>query len=283
MPYRPLRIIPAPRVDGCQTGVVVGPPGEEIFTDKYGRVKVQFHWDRTGKNNAESSCWLRVSTPWAGKQWGMIHIPRVGQEVVVDFLEGDPDRPIIVGSVYNAEMMPPYTLPGNKTQSGIKSRSSISGGPENFNEFRFEDKKGSEQLFVHAEKDSRLETEHDRSEWVGHDEEVKVDNNRTRNVGKNETVKIGENQTETVGKNRAVDVGTNDSLKVGKVLKVEAGDEITLVTGASKIVMKKDGTIEISGVSITVDGKKSVDNKAVLITSEASGIHTIKGSLVKIN
>jgi type VI secretion system secreted protein VgrG len=283
LPFRPPRVVPTPRVDGCQTAVVVGPPGEEIFTDKYGRVKVQFHWDRSGKNDAESSCWVRVVTAWAGKQWGIIHIPRVGQEVVVDFLEGDPDRPLIVGSVYNAEMMPPYGLPADKTQSGIKTRSCKAGGPDNFNEIRFEDKKGSEQLFVHAEKDSRFETEHDRSEWVGHDEEVKVDNDRNRNVGKNEKVKIGENQTESVGKKRAIDVGTDDSLDVGQKITVKAGDEITLQTGASKIVMKKDGTIEISGVSITVDGKKSIENKGVLITSEASGVHTIKGSLVKIN
>ena len=134
--------------------MVVGPPGEEIFTDKYGRVKVQFHWDREGKNDADSSCWVRVGTPWAGKNWGMIHIPRIGQEVIITFLEGDPDRPIIVGSVYNADMMPPYELPENKTQSGLKSRSTLQGTPDNFNELRFEDKKGEEKIYFHAEKDS---------------------------------------------------------------------------------------------------------------------------------
>ena len=153
LPFRPVRRTPKPVVQGTQTAVVVGPPGEEIFPDKYGRVKVQFHWDREHKNDLDSSCWIRVGTFWAGKQWGMIHIPRIGQEVIVDFLEGDPDQPIIVGSVYNAEQMPPYTLPANKTQSGIKSRSSLGGGPPNFNEFRFEDKKGSEEVYLHAEKD----------------------------------------------------------------------------------------------------------------------------------
>jgi type VI secretion system secreted protein VgrG len=283
MPFRPLRVTPTPRIDGCQTAVVVGPAGEEIFTDKYSRVKIQFHWDRTGKNDSDSSCWVRVATPWAGKQWGVIHIPRIGQEVVVDFLEGDPDRPVIVGSVYNAEMMPPYTLPANKTQSGVKSRSSINGGPDNFNEVRFEDKKGSEQLFVHAEKDARFETEHDRSEWVGHDEQVKVDNNRTRNVGADEKITIGSNQTESVSKERKIDIGTDDTLKVGKKILIDAGDEITIQTGSSKIVMKKDGTIEISGVQITVKGSATLKNEAPMINSEASGIHTIKGSLVKIN
>ena len=137
LPFRTPQTTPKPVVQGSQSAVVVGQPGEEIFTDKYGRVKVQFHWDREGKSNADSSCWIRVSTLWAGKQWGMIHIPRIGQEVLVDFLEGDPDQPIIVGSVYNAEMMPPYTLPGEKTQSGIKTRSTLGGDSETFNEFCF--------------------------------------------------------------------------------------------------------------------------------------------------
>jgi type VI secretion system secreted protein VgrG len=267
MVFRPARVTPKPRVDGSQTAVVVGPAGEDIFTDKYSRVKVQFHWDRDGQNDADSSCWVRVATLWAGKQWGMIHIPRIGQEVVVDFLEGDPDRPIIVGSVYNADMMPPYTLPGNRTQSGVKSRSSPRGGTDNFNEFRFEDKKGSEQIFLHAEKDSLFETEKDNKEWVGQDQSIKVDRD----------------QTEKVGRNRTIDVGKDDSLKVGDNITIDAGKQITIKTGASKIVMKSDGTIEIEGVAITIQGRKSIDNKAVLIASEASGVHTIKGSVVKIN
>ena len=127
--FRPRRATPKPFVQGPQTAVVVGPGGEEIYTDKYGRVKVQFHWDRYGKKDENSSCWIRVSSPWAGKAWGTISTPRIGQEVVVAFLEGDPDQPIIVGRVYNAEQMPPYDLPGNKTQSGMKSRSSMGGGP----------------------------------------------------------------------------------------------------------------------------------------------------------
>ena len=134
-------------IHGAQTAMVVGPAGEEIYTDKYGRVKVQFHWDRYGKQDEQSSCWVRVAQLWAGKNWGMIHIPRVGQEVIVSFLEGDPDRPIITGRVYNGDAMPPYGLPDNATQSGIKSRSSKGGAEANFNEIRFEDLKGSEQLY----------------------------------------------------------------------------------------------------------------------------------------
>src|SRR5437899_258619 len=127
LPFRPQRTSRKPVVQGTQTAVVVGPAGEEIFTDQYSRVKVQFHWDAEGKNNADSACWCRVGTPWAGKQWGMIHIPRIGQEVIIAFEEGDPDKPIIVGSVYNAEQMPPYALPADQTQSGIKTRSSLKG------------------------------------------------------------------------------------------------------------------------------------------------------------
>jgi type VI secretion system secreted protein VgrG len=169
LPYRPQRVTPVPSVRGVQLATVVGPSGEEIFTDKYSRVKVQFHWDREGKKDIDSSCWLRVGSFWAGKQWGGIHIPRIGQEVIVAFEEGDVDYPIVVGSVYNAEMMPPYTLPDNKTQSGVKSRSSKGGGADNFNELRFEDKKGSEEIHVQAEKDLTMLIKNDWTTEVKHD------------------------------------------------------------------------------------------------------------------
>src|SRR4029078_1279809 len=177
LPYRPARESPKPFVPGTQTAVVVGPPGGEIFTDKYGRVNVQLHCGRKGKSNADSSCWVRVGTPWAGKNWGMIHIPRVGQEVIVDFQEGDPDQPTIIGSVYNADMMPPYDLPANKTQSGIKSRSTLQGTPENFNELRFEDMKGSEDVYFHAEKDFHRVVEHDDDLKVGNNQTISVQSN----------------------------------------------------------------------------------------------------------
>ena len=217
LPYRPVRATPRPTIPGPQTAVVVGPAGEEIFCDKYGRVKVQFHWDRQGKYNADSSCWLRVSQPWAGSQWGTIALPRIGQEVVVDFLEGDPDAPIIIGRVYNAEMMPPYALPGNKTQSGMKSRSSLKGTAANFNEIRFEDKKGSEQLYIHAEKNQDIEVENDETHWVGHDrtktidhdETTHVKHDRTETVDNNETITIHGNRTETVDKNETITIHQN--------------------------------------------------------------------------
>src|SRR5262249_42825022 len=145
-------LTPRPRVRGAQTATVVGKNGEEIWCDKYGRVKVQFHWDRKGQKDEKSSCWIRFATPWAGKNWGMIHIPRMGMEVLVDFLEGDPDQPIISGMVYNADQMPPWDLPANQTQSGILTRSVKGGVAANANAIRFEDKKDSEQVWIHAEK-----------------------------------------------------------------------------------------------------------------------------------
>src|SRR6202034_4322252 len=172
LPFRPPRVTGKPVIAGPQTAVVVGPSGEEIFTDKYSRVKVQFHWDRAGKYDGDSSCWLRVGTLFAGKQWGSVFIPRIGHEVIVGFLEGDPDRPIVIGSVYNADTMPPYELPANKTRSGVKTDSSIGSG--GFNEIRFEDKKGSEQIFIHGQKDSDTRIENDCREWIEGDRNLTV-------------------------------------------------------------------------------------------------------------
>ncbi len=165
--YRPMSATPRPRMRGTQTATVVGKSGEEIWTDKYGRVKIQFHWDRLGKKDEYSSMWVRVATPWAGKNFGMIAIPRMNQEVVVDFLEGDPDQPIIVGMVYNADFMPPYELPANQTQIGLKTRSVKQGGTADYNEFRFEDKKDSEEILLHAQKQLTVEVEADEFRTVG--------------------------------------------------------------------------------------------------------------------
>src|SRR5207253_2551013 len=165
--FRPARGTPRPIVQGPQTAVVVGPKGEEIYTDKYGRVKVQFFWDRLGKKDENSSCWIRVAENWAGKNWGVVFNPRIGQEVLVDFLEGDPDRPVITGRVYNADQMPPYELPKNQTLSVLKSRSTKGGGTEHFNELRFEDKKDAEEIYFHAEKDFNRVVENNDTLKVG--------------------------------------------------------------------------------------------------------------------
>src|SRR5262249_24749283 len=220
-PMRPLRKTPVPVVQGCQTAVVVGPAGEEIFTDKYGRVKVQFFWDREGKKDENSSCWVRVSYPWAGKSWGGIHIPRIGQEVIVDFIEGDPDRPIITGRVYNAGEMPPWDLPGKGMISGCKSNSTKGGG--GYNEISFDDTKGTELIQVHGQFDMDTKIEHDerrhvvnnRSKNVDEDETSTIGNNRTEKVGVNEQVTIGANRTETVGANETISIGSSRSETVG--------------------------------------------------------------------
>ncbi|ODT06057.1 MAG: type IV secretion protein Rhs [Mesorhizobium sp. SCN 65-20] len=229
LPYRPPRITPRPIMRGPQTATVVGPSGEEIFTDEYARVKVQFHWDRLGKKDQNSSCFVRVSQTWSGSGFGFIQIPRIGQEVIVDFIEGDPDLPIITGRVYNASQMPPYGLPGNATQSGLKTESSKGGG--GYNELMFEDKTGSELVNFQAQKDHNLLIKHDRTKLVQHDQSDRIDNNAKHSVGvnldedvgKNKTVKvgvdqktdIGSNDTETVGTNRSLSVGSNETIKIG--------------------------------------------------------------------
>ncbi|MFB9983809.1 type VI secretion system tip protein TssI/VgrG [Mesorhizobium kowhaii] len=228
LPYRPPRITPRPIMRGPQTATVVGPSGEEIFTDKYARVKVQFHWDRLGKKDQNSSCFVRVSQTWAGSGWGFIQIPRIGQEVIVDFIEGDPDLPIITGRVYNASQMPPYGLPGSATQSGWKSDSSKGGG--GYNELMFEDKAGSELVNFQAQKDHNLLIKHDRTKLVQHDQSDRIDhdakhsvghnldedvgNNKTVKVGVDQTTNIGSNDTETVGANRSLTVGANETIHV---------------------------------------------------------------------
>ncbi|WP_257250741.1 type VI secretion system Vgr family protein [Burkholderia cepacia] len=241
LPYRSPRDTPRPRTNGPQTATVVGPPGEEIWTDQYGRVKLQFRWDRYGQSNQDSSCWVRVSSPWAGGGFGGVQIPRVGDEVVVDFLNGDPDEPIVTGRVYNGEKMPPWGLPGSATQSGLLSRSSPGGTTEHANAFRFEDKKGAEQLWMHAERNFDAETELDHSlsvgnnhtHTVGNDETMQVKNNRQRSVGQNETVNIGQNRvaqiganethgvvgnrTQTVGQNETVTIAANRDATIGGV------------------------------------------------------------------
>ena len=240
--FRPLPLTPMPIVRGPQTAVVVGPGGEEIWTDQYGRVKVHFYWDRHDQSNANSSCWMRVSQAWAGKNWGAVQIPRIGQEVIVSFLEGNPDRPIITGRVYNAEQTVPYKLPANATQSGVKSRSSKDGSPANFNEIRMEDKKGAEQLFIHAEKNQDIEVENDETHWVGHDRTKTIDNdetvhvkhNRTETVDNNETITIGVDRTESVGNNENISIGVNRTENVGSNETISIGSNRTISVGASE-------------------------------------------------
>src|SRR5271157_177878 len=292
--YRPARVTPAPRVKGLQSAMVVGPSGEEIYTDQYSRVKVQFHWDREGKNDEKSSCWIRVATFWAGKQWGAIHIPRIGQEVVVDFVDGDVDRPLIVGSVYNAATMPPYSLPANMTQSGIKSRSSKGGAAANYNELRFEDKKGSELVTLHAEKDQSIEVENDETHWVGHDRTKNIDHDETTTVKGKRTETVTGNETITVDQgNRSLTLNMgNDAteLKMGnQTTKVDLGtiDEeamqsITLHVGQSSIKIDQMG-VTIQGMMIKIQGQIQVDVEGLMTQIKGTAMLQEQGGIVMIN
>lgn len=284
---RPERITPIPRANGPQSAVVVGPSGEEIDVDEHGRIHVQFHWDRYGSDDEKSSCWLRVTQMWAGKNWGTIFTPRVGMEVIVSFLDGDYDRPLVTGCVYNDQNKPPYSLPANKTQSGIKSRSSKQGGTEDFNELRFEDKAGSEEVYFHAQKDFMRKVENDDT--------LEVDNDQTRTITNNRTTEVSQgNEKLTVGQgNRTVTVSQgNDthSVKMGNIsvkadagkITVEAMQSILLKVGGNSIKIDQSG-IKIKGMMVTVQGDIKADVKSPMTTVEGSGMLTVKGGIVMIN
>ena len=232
--FRPLRKTPIPKVSGTQTAMVAGPKGEEIFTDKHGRVKVQFHWDRLGKHNEKSSCWIRVSQPWAGTGFGGVTIPRIGQEVIIDFLEGDPDRPIITGRVYNGESKPPYELPANKAHSGLMSRSTPKGGSANFNGVRMDDGIGAEMMQIQAEKDEDILVKNDKSETVGNNETIQIGVDRTENVGNNESLTVGNNQQIKIGVDRSEDVGNNETIKIASNRNTTIGDNDVLSVGRTR-------------------------------------------------
>jgi type VI secretion system secreted protein VgrG len=240
--FRPPRRTPDAVMPGPQTAVVVGKDGEEIHTDKFGRVRVQFHWDRLGQRNEKSSCMVRVAQVWAGKNFGAMFIPRVGHEVVVDFLEGDPNQPIITGSVYNGDNLPPWALPANATQSGVLTRSSKGGGVANANAIRFEDKQGAEQLWIHAEKNQDIEVEADETHWVGHDRSKTVDHDetthvkhdRTETVDNNETITIGVDRSESVGSNETISIGANRTETVGANETISIGGDRSITVSGSE-------------------------------------------------
>jgi len=224
-PFRPPRLTPRPLISGSQTAIVTGPGGEEVHTDEQGRVKVHFHWDRLGTRDDKSSCWVRVSQGWAGVGYGIMFLPRIGQEVIVDFLEGDPDRPIITGRVYNGEQVPPYSLPADKTKSTIKTNSSKGGGGSN--EIRFEDKKGGEELYIHAQKDHMNVTQNDRSEDVGHDRSLHVGNDKSEAIDNNKSIQVGVDHSETIGANKTLSVGANHDETIGANMGLTVGSNKT--------------------------------------------------------
>lgn len=254
-PYRAPRLTPKPVVQGTQTAIVVGPPGEEIYTDEHGRVKVQFHWDRDGKHDDNSSCWIRVSQLWVGNGWGGFHLPRVGQEVLVDFLEGDPDRPIIIGQLHNGVNRPPYPLPAQRSRSCIKS-SSTPGG-EGYNELRFEDRKGEEEVFIHAERRQVNRVEEDSREWVGQDRHVEVGRDRFETVSRDQqltvrgavTVTVGADFQQKVAGKHTLQAGQEIHLAAGGELVLEAGAQITMQVGGSQIIINPGGITFVGNIS----------------------------------
>jgi type VI secretion system secreted protein VgrG len=276
-PFRPPRHTAKPRIAGTQTAIVVGKAGEEIWTDKYGRVKVQFHWDQLGKNDENSSCWIRVDYGWAGKKWGGIFLPRIGQEVIVSYLEGDPDCPLITGAVYNSEQVVPYTLPDEQTKSTVKTNSSKGGG--GFNEIRFEDKKDSEEIYFHAQKDQNIVVENDRTKKVLNKEtnEIKSDRSTTIQEGNDTYVVSKGNRTFKVDTgNETYDVkGKRDLTITGDETHTNNANFTHTVTGSYSLKVTGNLTIEATG-SVTIKGTAGVNIESPAIT-------VVKGSLVKIN
>jgi type VI secretion system secreted protein VgrG len=315
-PYSPPRLTPKPLVQGPQSAIVVGPSGEEIHTDEHGRVKCQFHWDRYGKADENSSCWIRVSHPWAGKGWGAVAIPRIGQEVIVDFLEGDPDQPIITGRVYNGEQKPPFPLPEGKHLSGIKSNSTKGGG--GYNEFSMDDTKGKELVHIHAQHDMDTVVENDDRQTVHNNRTIKVDGTHTETIVKDTSVTVSEgNYTHKVTEGTSTryvkgdvmedfDATQKTYVKKGILIKSEeaniqvyAATQVLVVTGDSMLDMRSDGTIKLSGKKIEITGdeevkigvgnqtttynKQKIANSGAAINSTAVGLHEIAGALVKVN
>jgi len=298
--FRPPRVTPKARVYGTQTATVVGKAGEEIWTDQYGRIKVQFHWDQRGKNDENSSCWMRVAQGWAGQGWGAFFLPRVGQEVIVSFLDGDPDRPLVTGGVYNATQVVPDALPANQTRSVIRSQSSKGGGGAN--EIGFEDKKDSEELYLHAQKDMRTQVENDRNTKIvkGNDTLLVDKGTRGVTVTGDETHANKANFTQTVTKNFSLTVDGDLTInvtgavtfKAGKGMTISAGEALSATAGTS--LTNKAGTAltnqagtsldNKAGTTLTNDAGVSLTNKgAASQTVDGGGMLTLKGGIVKIN
>ncbi|MEW2914734.1 type VI secretion system tip protein TssI/VgrG [Leisingera sp. JC11] len=314
--FRAPLVTPWPEVQGLQTATVVGQSGEEIWTDEHGRIKIQFHWDREGKKNETSSCFVRVMTPWSGKNWGMVAIPRMGQEVVIQFEDGNPDRPICTGMLYNAETMPPYTYPDDQTQLGIKTNSSKGGG--GYNELMFDDKKDSELMRVQAEKDHQMLVKDRSTVTVGmdapdpevtsadeksyvftvqqHMTETVHQGDRTEVVetgDKSETIQTGNmtldvdtgNLTETIAKGNHSETVSLGNLTVdvtaGKIA-MSAGQEIKLTVGASEVKIDNSG-VSIKGPMIKIEGTGMVEAKAPMTTVKGEAMLTLKGGLTMIN
>lgn len=285
-PFKQRALTPSPVIAGPQTAVVVGPKGDEIHTDKFGRIKVKFHWDRLGKDDETASRWVRVAQTWSSKGWGGIVIPRIGMEVVVEFIEGDPDRPLVVGTVYNGENNVPYALPANKTQSGFKTRSSTKGTDSHYNELVFEDKKDAEFVRFHAEKDlnSTIEDKETRTikgknkkdagettrdtQIEKGDDVLFVKGDHKSTIDRHQTLDVKKDRTVNVGDNEKIEIGVDQKIHVGSNITIEAGTSITLIVGQSKITMTKTA-IEIKTLTLTTQSTFTEINANASIIEKA--------------
>ena len=278
MPYRVPRLTPQVTMPGPQSAIVVGPAGEEIHADDFGRVKVHFHWDRYDKSDEKSTCWVRVSQPWAGKGWGGYFIPRIGQEVIVDFLNGDPDRPIIVGRVYNDDQPKPFE---SHTQSGFRTRSTPKGTAANCNEFRFDDKKGAEQVYLHAEKNQDISVENDETHTVGHDRDKTIDNDETSHIKHDRKEMVGNDETIQIGHDRSMKIGHDKTEVVGNDKGIKVGGSHTEMIGGSMSVVVATTLTESVGINYaeTVGGAMELTVGGVLaITVGAAMAETVGGA-----
>lgn len=274
-----------PVMAGIHTAVVLGNAGEEIHSERLGRVKIRFFWDHRKEATADTACWVRVLQPWSGNGWGWQHLPRVGTEVAVGFIDGDPDRPVMVGCFYNGEMLPVFAVPDEQTKSGIRTRSTVKGGAADFSEFSFDDKKGSELVFLHAQRDLATEVEHDQT--------LTVDNCRIVAVKQDETVDIGGRQTVTVKADRTVKVSEgNDSLTVafgdlsvqasaGNVT-VEALQSIVLKVGANSLKIDQEG-VTVTGLVVKVQGQMSLQLQGLMTQVGGDAMLTLKGGIMMLN
>ena len=280
--FRPPRLARKPIIQGTQTAVVVGPSGSEIYPDEFGRIKVQFFWDRLGKMDENSSCWIRVAQTWAGSGWGNIFIPRIGHEVVVSFLEGDPDRPLVTGCVYNAAQIVPYALPDNKTRSTIKSNSSPGSG--GFNEIRFEDKAGSEQIFTHGQKDLDIRIEHDRKEWIGEDRHLVVTRDKMEQVQRDSHIDITRDQIEKFGRDHHVTISGKEAIQItGSHSMQVTGDVIEQFSGNQSTQVTQN--LYIKGMQVVIEALMGLTLKMGpnFITLDPSGVAISGVPIVQIN
>ncbi len=293
VPWREKMATPRPVMVGVHSAIVVGNDGEEIHADQYGRIKIRFFWDHREDATADTTCWARIVQPWAGNTWGWQHLPRVGTEVAVSFMDGDPDRPVVMGGLYNGEMMPVFAIPGEQTKSGFRSRSTTEGSTSTFSELSFDDKKGSELMFLHAEKDMTVEVENDQTVTVKHDQTIEVDNDRSLTVKQKETIEVDDSQTVTIKNGRTTTIkASGDKLTVenGDIaieaslgsISVKAMNKIELTVGSNKITIDNTG-VTVSATQVKIQGQAMAQVQAPMTQVSGDGMLTLKGGVMMLN